>query len=250
MHTVRLRMVSIPSICLTLYNLSMSENKTNFLSHSDYNYEPQKDGTCGPVPGLKPLDPKLVCTENPEAIEWYEPTGYRLIPLSKCKGGKQLNHIIAHSCPTKEEEFEKKHPRLRGIGLFFAIIVPIGLAVTIGYYVYNYWDGKFGRIRLGDAGSGGIFARDSLLISIPVTIVAGVVAVATALPLLVSSLWRSVSGYVRVPGGSSSRRPYSSRGAFAARRGDYVGVVDDEDELLGADDFEDDEEGEERGGQV
>ncbi|OJD19790.1 hypothetical protein AJ78_00290 [Emergomyces pasteurianus Ep9510] len=216
----------------------------------DYNYEPQNDGTCAPVPGLDPLDPKLVCTEDPKAVEWYEPTGYRRIPLSRCEGGKQLNHIIAHPCPNKEEEFEKKHPRLRGIGLFFVIVIPIGLAIAAGYYVYGHWDGKFGRIRLGDTGSGGFFDRDSLFITIPVTIVAGVVAVATALPLLVSSLWRSVRGYVRIPGRSSSRQPYSSRGAFAARRGDYVGVVDDEDELLGADDFEDDEDGEERGGQV
>lgn len=80
--------------------------------------------------------------------------------------------------------------------------------------------------------------------------VAGVVAVITALPLLVSSLWRSVSGYVRVPGGASSRRPYSSRDSFAARRNDYTGVVEDEDELLGTDDFDDDEEGDERNGQV
>ncbi|OJD23332.1 vacuolar protein sorting/targeting protein 10 [Blastomyces percursus] len=216
----------------------------------DYNYEPQNDGTCARVPGLEPLDPKLVCTEDPKAIEWYEPTGYRRIPLTKCQGGKQLNHIVAHPCPNREEEFEKKHPRLRGIGLFFAIIIPIGLAAAVGYYVYQHWDGKFGRIRLGETGSGGFFDRDSPLISIPVTIVAGTVAVATALPLLVSSLWRSLSGFVRVPGGGSSRRPYSSRGAFAARRGDYVGVVDDEDELLGTDDFEDDEEGEERNGQV
>ncbi|QSS60294.1 signal sequence binding protein [Histoplasma capsulatum] len=216
----------------------------------DYNYEPQSDGSCARVAGLEPLDPKLVCTENPKAIEWYEPTGYRRIPLTKCQGGKQLNHIVAHPCPNKEEEFFKKHPRLRGIGLFFVILIPICLAATSGYYVYNHWDGKFGRIRLGETGSGGLFDRDSLLVSIPVSMVAGVVAVITALPLLVSSLWRSVSGYVRVPGGASSRRPYSSRDSFAARRNDYTGVVEDEDELLGTDDFDDDEEGDERNGQV
>ncbi|KAK2796079.1 vacuolar protein sorting/targeting protein PEP1 [Onygenales sp. PD_12] len=211
----------------------------------DYNYEPQSDGTCAPVPGLTPLDPKMVCTDNPDAVEWYEPTGYRLIPLTKCQGGKQLNHIIPHPCPNKEEEFEKKHPGLSGIGLFFAIVIPLALAGAVGYYAFTRWDGKFGRIRLGDAGSGGMFARDSLLISVPVAIVAGIVAVATALPLLVTSLWRSVSGYVRVPGSGpriGSQRPYASRGAFAARRGDYVGVVDDEDELLGDDAFEDEEE--------
>jgi hypothetical protein len=40
------------------------------------------------------------------------------------------------------------------------------------------------------------------------------------------------------------QRPYASRGAFAARRGDYVGVVDDEDELLGAEEIDGDEEDE------
>ncbi|EEH39288.1 signal sequence binding protein [Paracoccidioides lutzii Pb01] len=212
----------------------------------DYNYEPQIDGTCAPVPGLQPLDPKLICMEDPKAVEWYEPTGYRRIPLTKCEGGKQLHHIIPHACPNKEEEFLKKHPGLRGVGLFFVVMGPIGLAAAIGYYVYTRWDGKFGRIRLGDTGSGGFFASDSLFISIPVAIVAGVVAVATALPLLASSLWRSVKGYARVPGGSSSQRVYSSRAAFAAQRADYVGVVDDEDELLGAEDF-DEEENDDRG---
>lgn len=225
---------------------------------SDYNYEPQKDGSCDLVPGLEPKDPKEICRSDPNAIEYYEPTGYRLIPLSTCTGGLQLNHFEAFPCPDKEKEFEEKHPRLGGAGLFFAIVIPIALAAGIGYYVYTNWGKDFGRIRLGDGsfgGSGGMggswMSKDSPLITVPVMVVAGAFAVASALPLLAMSLWRSVRGYVRIPsvgrrGGRGSQRPYASRGAFAARRGDYigVGVVDDEDELLGAEDFSGDDDDE------
>lgn len=78
------------------------------------------------------------------------------------------------------------------------------------------------------------------MVTVPIALIAGVVAIAKALPLLVSSLWRSVSGYVRV--GRGGGRPYASRGSFAARRGDYAHVVDDEDELLGVDEAEDEED--------
>ena len=227
--------------------------------YSDYNYEPQNDGSCALVPGLKPADPKEICSTDPDAIEYYKPTGYRLIPLSTCTGGLQLNHFEAFPCPDKEKEFEEKHPKLSGAGLFFAVVIPIALAGAIGYYIYTKWGMEFGRIRLGDGSgiSGGSwFSKDSALVTVPVMIVAGAFAVASALPLLAMSLWRSVRGYARVPsgrrsgagsrfgGGRGSQRPYASRGAFAARRGDYIGVVDDEDELLGADDFsgEDDDE--------
>lgn len=220
--------------------------------YSDYNYEPDNSGSCRLVPGLQPEDPKKVCTDDTNAVEYYEPTGYRRIPITTCTGGLQLNHIVAHPCPNKEEEFEKKHPGLTGAGLFFAIVIPVSLAGFVGYYAFTRWDGKFGRIRLGDVGSssisgsnGGLFDRDSPLVSIPVTIVAGTVAVITAIPLLMSSLWRSAKGYIPIlggGGGSGTPRPYSSRGAFAARRGDFAGVVDDEDELLGSDDGEDDAE--------
>lgn len=228
--------------------------------YSDYNYEPQTDGSCALVPGLKPKDPKERCYSDPDAIEYYKPTGYRLIPLSTCTGGLQLNHFEAYPCPDKEEEFEKKHPRLGGAGLFFAIVIPIALAAGIGYYIYTNWGKDFGRIQLGDGGfgsrgmSGGSWlSKDSPLVTVPVMVVAGAFAVASALPLLAMSLWRSVRGYVRVPSvgrrggvgsrfGRGSQRPYASRGAFAARRGDYVGVVDDEDELLGAEEFSDDDD--------
>lgn len=192
--------------------------------------------------GLPKPDHSEQCKNDPDLVQWWEPTGYRKIPQSTCEGGQRYDQDTPHPCPNKEEEFEKQHG-ISGVGLFFAIVTPIAAAAGVGYYVYTRWDGKFGQIRLGEnsVSSQGWFARDSALVAVPVAIIAGIVAVAQALPLLASSLWRSVSGYV----GARSRgyqRPYATRGSFAARRGHYTHVVDDEDELLGADEFDEDDE--------
>ncbi|KAI2397178.1 vacuolar protein sorting/targeting protein PEP1 [Ophidiomyces ophidiicola] len=224
-----------------LHNVSTNCQCTRQDYECDYNYERQSDGSCALVAGLEPLDPMRICKDDPKAIEYYEPTGYRRIPLTTCEGGVKLDGSVAHPCPNKEKEFEKKHPGLGGAGLFFAILLPIAAAGAVGYYIFTRWDGKFGRIRLGDSrASGDWLSRDSPLISIPVAIIAATVAVVSALPLLATSLWRSMRGWIPIGRGAS--RPYASRSAFAARRGDYVGVVEDEDELLGGDDFDGDED--------
>lgn len=98
--------------------------------------------------------------------------------------------------------------------------------------MWRNWDGKFGRIRLGDGTSA--FDASQPWIQYPVTVLAAIVAVLAAVPLLISSLWRSVSGMF----GGSSRR-YTTRQSFARGRGDYAVVDPDEDELLGNDDDED-----------
>ncbi|KAJ6150747.1 Vacuolar protein sorting/targeting protein 10 [Penicillium chermesinum] len=191
----------------------------------DYNYEIQSDGSCGLVPGLEKPDHSLQCAENPDLIEYYEPTGYRRLPRP----------------PVRVKEFEKKHG-ISGVGLFFAIVTPITVATAFGYWVCSRWDGKFGQIRLGEGSTAtaSFLSKDSMLLAIPVAIIAGVVAVAQSLPLLGNSLWRSISGLMRSRRGY--QRPYATRGSFAARRGDYTHVVEDEDELLGADEFDEDEE--------
>lgn len=135
--------------------------------------------------------------------------------------------------------------------MFFAILVPFVAAGAIGYYAWTNWRHKlsgFGQIRLGEGGGPSTLTdRDSPLITVPIAIIAGTWAVAKATPLLVMSLWRSAKGYMPVGGGSSggwmgrSHTPYTSRGAFSARRQDYSHVVADEDELLG-DDLDDGEE--------
>ncbi|PLB48571.1 vacuolar protein sorting/targeting protein 10 [Aspergillus steynii IBT 23096] len=209
----------------------------------DYNYEPQTDGSCALVPGLPKPDAMAVCKNDPDLIEYWEPTGYRRIPQTTCEGGQNLDRVVSKPCPSKEEEYEKKHG-ISGVGLFFAIVTPIGVAGAVGYYAYSRWDGKFGQIRLGEnAGTAqSLLSRDSLLVSVPIAVIAGLVAVARALPLLAMSLWRSVSGRVGLGRARDYSRPYASRGSFAARRGDYTSVVDDEDELLGVVDADEDDE--------
>ena len=60
-------------------------------------------------------------------------------------------------------------------------------------------------------------------------------AVAQAIPLLVSSLWRSASSAF----GGSSTRVFTTRDSFARGRGDYAVVDEDEGELLGDESDED-----------
>src|SRR5271168_3072015 len=105
---------------------------------SDYNYERQADGSCELVPGFTPLDHSAVCAEDKNLVEYYEPTGYRRIPLTTCSGGTELDKREAKPCPGHKEEFDKKHG-ISGAGLFFAIVIPILVAGGIGYYVWQNW---------------------------------------------------------------------------------------------------------------
>jgi hypothetical protein len=137
-----------------------------------------------------------------------------------------------HPCPGFEDEFERKHG-LSGFGIFVAVILPFMAAGGIGYYVWRNWDGKFGRIRLGDSAGG--FNSDSPWISWPVAVISGLVAVVAAVPLLLGSLWRMAASQFGGYGG----RTYTSRSSFARGRGDYAVVDPDEGELLGEDSDED-----------
>jgi hypothetical protein len=219
---------------------------------SDYNYERRTDGSCELVEGLLPQDHSAVCAEDPDRIEYFEPTGYRRIPLTTCAGGRELDKLEAKPCPGHKDDFAQKHG-ISGVGLFFAIVIPVLAAGGVGYWVWRNWSERLlglGQIRLGESvggagGSGwaGSRAGENALISVPVAIIAGTWAVAKATPLLVTSLWRSAKGYMPVGRGSGgvATAPYTSRGAFSARTQDYSGIVEDEDELLG-DDIEDGEE--------
>jgi hypothetical protein len=173
-----------------------------------------------------------ICKADPTADTWYDITGYRKIPLSTCQGGKDLEKwaAISHPCPGHEDEYQRKNG-LSGVGLFFTIIIPIAAAAGIGYWVWNKWDGKFGRIRLGDGSS---ISGDNPWIAWPVAAISAVVAVVAAIPLLVGSIWRSIAG--RFGRGSYyAGRTYTSRSSFARGRGDYAVVDNDEGELLGED---------------
>jgi hypothetical protein len=199
---------------------------------SDFNYERQSDYTCKLIDGLTPPDPLEQCKSDPELVEYYEITGYRKIKIDTCQGGRELDkQSEPKPCPGHEPEFAKKR-RISGAGLFFAIVIPLLAASGVGYYVWHNWEGKFGRIRLGDTAS---WDSDSPFIRYPVLFLSGAVAVIAALPLLATSLWRSISSRLGLGGGYG--RVYSTRDSFARGRGEYSSVEDGE--LLGEDSDDD-----------
>lgn len=187
--------------------------------------------------GLPPPDHEQICRDDPSAFEYYEPTGYRRIPLTTCQGGQEMDYTSrSHPCPGKEEEYNKKRG-ISGIGLFFAIVVPIAAAAGIGYWVWQNYGDKFGSIRLGDGPSlynsnrGGGGGTD--WVQYPVMAVSAVVAVVAALPMVLGAAWRGIRSLF--PGGYGGRT-YTSRSSFARGRGDYAAVdAADEGELLGDD---------------
>ncbi|KAF1992071.1 vacuolar protein sorting protein [Aulographum hederae CBS 113979] len=215
----------------------------------DYNYQKQSDGSCDLVPGLSPKAADSICASNHSIVEYYDPTGYRKIPISTCVGGSELEYTAqSHPCPGHEDEYKKKHA-ISGVGLFFAIVLPIAAACGVGYWVWRngVWDGKFGRIRLGEPGQGA-FDQDSPLVRWPIAAISAIVAIAAAVPMVVGSLWRTALGAFGRGGGGYGGRTYRSREAFARGRGQYSGIgggggggagaadgFEDEGELLGSD---------------
>lgn len=205
---------------------------------SAYNFELDNSKQCKLVPGLKPLSGGEWCKNNPNETTWFEPTGYRRLPLTTCEGGNEMDKTSTeHPCDGYQDDFEKKH-RTSGWAIFFAVVIPFAAAAGIGWYVWTNWSGKFGQIRLGENSS--TFDSDQPWIKYPVIAISAVVAVFAALPYLATGLWRAVTGtYERVRGGrsqswfSGGNRRFTTRDSFARGRGDYSAVDDDEGELLG-----------------
>lgn len=192
------------------------------------------------VKGLAQPDHSKACIDDPKLVSYYEPTGYRRIPLTNCEGGQELEKWESkeHPCKGHEKDYEEKHRGLSGFWLFVvAVLIPAGVGTAVGYWVWTNWDVKFGQIRLGTDGTS---VQQSWL-TYPIMAIAAVVAGLAAVPLILSSLWRSVSAlFGGGDGGSSSGgRRYTTRSSFARGRGDYAVVDPDEDELLGDDEDED-----------
>ncbi|PHH65508.1 hypothetical protein CDD81_2288 [Ophiocordyceps australis] len=201
-----------------------------------YNYELDAHGQCSLVAGLDALSGPQWCAQHPNATSWFEPTGYRKVPLSTCRGGNELDKTSAeHPCSGHEDEFHQQH-RTSPLALFFAITIPFALAAAAGYYVYRNWDGKLGQIRLGDQTS--TFDSHRPWIKYPVIALSALAALLAALPLIASGLARSLSATWHRLGPrhwfSSAPRTFTTRDSFARARGDYD-MVDDEGELLGDD---------------
>lgn len=102
------------------------------------------------MPNTTPLSHIDECTANPDQIEYYDVSGYRRIPLTTCNGGLEMDKTgEKRPCPNKEGEFNRKNG-IGGAGLFFAIVIPIAMATSAGWWVWRNWEGKFGQIRLGE----------------------------------------------------------------------------------------------------
>jgi hypothetical protein len=218
-------------------------------SNSDYNYELDNHGTCQLVPGFQPKTKEEWCKENPTASEYWEPTGYRRLPLTTCQDGQEFDKMsVSSPCPGREDEYERAHRGPSGFVLFLAIVIPIAAAGAVGWWVWRNWAGTFGQIRLGEQPSSGVGAlldSDAPWVRYPVMAVAALVAVVGAIPLVVAAVWRTAAGAAGRWGGSSgggwsrlgggASRRFTTRDSFARGRGDYAVVDDDEGELLGDD---------------
>lgn len=223
-------------------------------AHSGYNFELDNHGACQLVPGLEPLSRDAWCAKHPGAAEYFEPTGYRRLPLTTCVDGQQFDRQSAsQACPGHEDEYERIHRGPSGFVLFLVITLPFIAAAAVGWWVWRNWSGTFGQIRLGEQSSGGVgglLDSDAPWVRYPVIAVSALVALVGALPLVVAAVWRTAMGAAERWGfggsgrGSWSRlgggtRPFTTRDSFARGRGDYDVVDDDEGELLGEDSDED-----------
>lgn len=132
-----------------LHNIQSNCTCTRQDFECDYNFQAQLGGECLLVPGMEPVDRIQECRDNPDQVEYFEPTGYRKIPLSTCVGGKEMDRIVAKPCPGKEEEYHEKHG-LGGFWIFLIVLFSVGTAAAAGWWVWRNWEGKFGQIRLGE----------------------------------------------------------------------------------------------------
>ncbi|EGV62208.1 Oligoxyloglucan reducing end-specific cellobiohydrolase [Yamadazyma tenuis ATCC 10573] len=122
----------------------------------DYNYFRDGDNTCKLVKGLSPSDHKKEMCKN-DAFQYFEPTGYRKIPLSTCQAGKQFDAFVPQACPGKTKQFNEYYGRDVGIGKLLLIIgIPLAVFIFATWFVYDRGirrNGGFkqlGQIRLDD----------------------------------------------------------------------------------------------------
>ncbi|CUM51723.1 unnamed protein product [Debaryomyces tyrocola] len=121
----------------------------------DYNFFRDSDDTCKLVKGLSPSNRKKEMCKKENAFEYFEPTGYRKIPLSTCVGGKNFDTWKVHPCPGKQKEFNKHHGKEFNSGSLLAVIgIPIAVFLLATWFVYergirrNGGFKRFGQIRL------------------------------------------------------------------------------------------------------
>ncbi|GEQ66727.1 hypothetical protein JCM33374_g390 [Metschnikowia sp. JCM 33374] len=201
----------------------------------DYNYYRAPDGTCKLVEGLTPQDRKAQICSKPNIFQYFEPTGYRKIPISTCVGGNSFDSWHIRPCPGHEEEFNRAYGRNLTFGKFLVILlVVIGVFSGATWFVYqrgikrNGGFSRLGQIRLDDEDGFNPIEENTADVVVNkvvkggIVVVAGIIAVVKTVRKIDRKLLENATRIV------FRRRP---------GRREYVRVPDDEDELFG--DFED-----------
>ncbi|KAH3664367.1 hypothetical protein WICMUC_005752 [Wickerhamomyces mucosus] len=183
----------------------------------DYGYDKANDGTCKLVGDTK--DPQDICRTDENILGYFEPTGYRKIPMSTCEGGQEFDKGTEIPCPGREREFdEKKGKHLRGFGWFLVTFVPISIFLFSVWFVYdrgirrNGGFQRFGEIRLGEQDDELIEnnTTDKVVNSLvrgSITGIAAIIAVFRTIRSTDTSLLKKLRGIF------SSNSRYSRRGA-------------------------------------
>lgn len=207
----------------------------------DYNYFRDTDGTCKLVKGLTPADRKTEMCSKPDTFQYFEPTGYRKIPLSTCVGGKGFDSWNAQPCPGHQKEFDEHNGREVGGGkIALLVLIPLFVFIFATWFVYdrgirrNGGFKRFGQIRLDEEDEDLELIEDNnvdlvvnKIIRGGIVVVAGAVATVKTIRKVDRALFDRLTSVLfgRNPG-----------------RRNYVSVPDDEDELFGTfeDNYEDD----------
>ncbi|KAH3671822.1 hypothetical protein OGAPHI_000008 [Ogataea philodendri] len=153
----------------------------------DYNFVLAKDGTCQLISGLSPINPKEYCSRDDTLTEYWEPTGYRKIPMSTCEQGLELDKWSSHPCPGKSKEYDRKHGVSSSGGVAFALTVAAVVFVATLAFVYyrgirrNGGFSRFGEIRLDEDDEIQLIEENDVDRMVNRVVRAGIVVVSAAL---------------------------------------------------------------------
>lgn len=201
----------------------------------DYNYYRDSDGTCKLVDGLSPADRMKEMCEKEGTFQYFEPTGYRKIPLSKCEGGKGFDSLKTRPCPGHESEYNDHYGVGLGGGRIFGVIfAPIVIFIVVfllaSWFVYergirrNGGFERLGQIRLDDDDDFQPIEENAVDVAVNKVVKGGIVVVAG-----------TVAAFKTIRKIDRALLERISLALFGRRSGhrNYVRVPDDEDELFG-----------------
>lgn len=197
----------------------------------DYNYFRDEDGTCKLVKGLSPADHKAAMCKIPDTFQYFEPTGYRKIPLSTCVGGKSFDAFDPRPCPGHEKEFNEYYGRNMGGGkILLVVLIPLFVFVAATWFVYdrgirrNGGFKQFGLIRLDEDDDFNPIEDNFMDVVVNRVVRGGIIVVAGTIAVFKTLRRIDRAMMERLTSSLFGRRP---------GRRNYVRVPDDEDELFG-----------------